>query len=91
MTKYEIKNTTQFKKDYKLAKRRGLNLELLKTVIKKLANGETLEAKYKDHPLSGDWIGYRGIRSADSPDQKETFLKITDSNCSSDWYLRIPL
>ncbi len=25
MTKYEIKNTTQFKKDYKLAKRRGLN------------------------------------------------------------------
>ena len=59
MTKYEIKNTTQFKKDYKLAKRRGLNLDLLKTVIKKLANGETLEAKYKDHPLSGDWIGYR--------------------------------
>ena len=27
MTKYEIKNTTQFKKDYKLAKKRGLNIE----------------------------------------------------------------
>lgn len=26
MTKFEIKNTTQFKKDYKLAKKRGLNL-----------------------------------------------------------------
>ena len=26
MTKYEIKNTTQFKKDYKLAKRRGLDI-----------------------------------------------------------------
>ena len=37
MTKYEIKNTTQFKKDYKLAKRRGLNLELLKEIVTKLA------------------------------------------------------
>ena len=59
MTKYEIKNTSQFKKDFKLAKRRGLNLNLLKNVITKLANGETLDAKYKDHSLSGDWVGHR--------------------------------
>ena len=59
MTKYEIKNTTQFKKDYKLAKRRGMNLNLLKEIIFKLANAEPLEAKHKDHPLSGDWAGYR--------------------------------
>lgn len=59
MTKYEIKNTTQFKKDYKLAKRRGLNLDLLKDIVTKLANGKSLEAKYKDHPLSGDWAGHR--------------------------------
>ena len=38
MTKYEIKNTTQFKKDYKLAKKRGLNIKLLKEVVSKLAN-----------------------------------------------------
>jgi len=59
MTKYMIKNTTQFKKDYKLAKRRNLNLHLLKNVVTKLANGETLEEKYRDHALSGDWIGHR--------------------------------
>ena len=29
MSKYEIKYTTQFKKDYKLAKRRGLDIEVL--------------------------------------------------------------
>ena len=29
MSKYEIKYTTQFKKDYKLAKRRGLYIEVL--------------------------------------------------------------
>lgn len=59
MTKYEIKNTTQFKKDYKLAKRRGLDLNLLKEIITKLANGEPLDSKYKDHALSGNWIGHR--------------------------------
>jgi addiction module RelE/StbE family toxin len=59
MTKYEIKNTTQFKKDYKLAKRRGLDINLLKGIITKLANGEVLAPKHKDHPLSGDWVGHR--------------------------------
>ena len=33
MSKYEIKYTTQFKKDYKLAKRRGLDITLLKDII----------------------------------------------------------
>ena len=59
MTKYTIKNTTQFKKDYKLAKRRNLNLDLLKDVVTKLANGEILQEKYRDHALAGDWIGHR--------------------------------
>ena len=48
-----------FKKDYKLAKRRGLNVKLLKDIILKLANGEVLDSKYKDHSLSGNWIGHR--------------------------------
>ena len=59
MTKYEIKYTTQFKKDYKLAKRRNMKLQILKDVVTKLANGEQLETKYRDHALSGDWMGHR--------------------------------
>ena len=59
MTKYQIKHTTQFKKDYKLAKRRNMKLQILKDVVTKLANGEQLETKYRDHALSGDWIGHR--------------------------------
>ena len=59
MTRYEINNTTQFKKDYKLAKRRGLNIQLVKNIVLKLANGEPLDPKHKDHPLSGNWIGHR--------------------------------
>ena len=58
MTKYEIKNTTQFKKDYKLAQRRGLTIPLLKDIVTKLANGEPLDPKHNDHPLSGNWVGH---------------------------------
>ena len=59
MTKYTIKHTTQFKKDYKLARRQNMNLDLLKDIVTKLANGEPLEERHKDHPLSGDWMGHR--------------------------------
>ena len=40
--KYEIQRTSQFKRDYKLAKKRGCNIQLLKDVITILANGEQL-------------------------------------------------
>ena len=57
--KYEIKPSNQFKKDLKLAAKRGYKIELLTEVIKKLANGEELEPKYKDHQLSGNFGFYR--------------------------------
>lgn len=58
-TKYTVKLTSQFKKDYKTAKKRNLNMQALETVVAKLANGEQLEEKYQDHPLSGQWRGHR--------------------------------
>ncbi len=59
MKQYIIKHTTQFKKDYKLAMRRGLDIQLLDDVIRKLASGETLDEKYRDHALTGKWSGHR--------------------------------
>jgi len=59
MTKYTVKYTSRFKKDYKLAQRRHLNIQLLKDIISKLAMGEPLPRKNKDHALSGDWFGHR--------------------------------
>ena len=58
-TKYIVKTTTQFKKDFKLAKNAGLKMELLREVITVLAMGETLPEKNKDHALTGNWIGHR--------------------------------
>ena len=57
--KYDIKPSGRVKRDLKLAKKRGYKLELLQNVITKLANGEPLEEKYRDHDLSGDFIGFR--------------------------------
>ena len=57
--KYTVKLTTQFKKDYKLAMKRGLKIGLLDEVITALAKGESLPEKYRDHALSGNWSGFR--------------------------------
>lgn len=58
-TKFTVKPTSQFKKDYKLAKKRGLKIELLKDVVAKLAMGEALPEKNRDHALTGNWVGHR--------------------------------
>ena len=52
--KYTIEMSTKFKKDYKLAKKRGYDTTLLREVIDLLADGETLPEKYCDHALSGE-------------------------------------
>jgi len=56
---YKIRYSTKFKKDLKLAKKRGLNLDEIKLVIDVLARGEELDEKFHDHALHGDWEGYR--------------------------------
>ena len=49
----EIVPSGQFRKDLKLAQKRGLDLHKLTKVIDALADGETLEPKYRDHALTG--------------------------------------
>lgn len=50
---YAIKPTTKFQKDLKRIQKRGYDISLLTDVIKKLAAGEQLPDKNKDHSLSG--------------------------------------
>lgn len=57
--KCSIQFTNQFKKDLKLAKKQGKNLDKLFEVINILANGEKLDTKFKDHDLSGSYKGTR--------------------------------
>lgn len=55
----EIILSNRFKKDLKLAAKRGYNLELLSKVVDLLASQEKLPSKYKDHELVGNYIGFR--------------------------------
>ena len=55
----EIVWTTKFKKGYKLAIKRHLDIDLLDDIIRALSRGEALAEKNKDHELSGNWAGYR--------------------------------
>ncbi len=58
MAKFIVKPTGPFRKDLKLAKKRGLRLSDLYTVVGMLESGEPLPAKYHNHLLTGDYKGY---------------------------------
>ena len=55
----EIVPSNQFRKDLKLARKRGLKIERLKEVVNILAEQKKLEDKYRDHGLSGEYKEFR--------------------------------
>lgn len=57
--KYEVKFTGQFKRDLKLAKKQGKDVDKLFDVISTSAEGKKLDKKYRDHNLSGAYAGCR--------------------------------
>ena len=57
--KYKIRRTSQFKKDYRRAIKRNMEIEKLDKAIELLANNELLPPEYEDHPLIGDKNGLR--------------------------------
>ena len=55
----EVVLSNQFKKDLKLAAKRGYKLELLEETVDKIASNVKLEDKYRDHALTGNYVGFR--------------------------------
>lgn len=51
--------STQFKKDVKKARKRGKDLGKLKALLSLLIHRAELPVAYQDHPLRGNWKGYR--------------------------------
>lgn len=51
--------TTQFKRDVKLAEKRGRDLSKLKSIMGKLVKEELLDPKHRDHKLTGDYKNHR--------------------------------
>lgn len=55
----QVKWTSGFKKDYKLAMKRGRDIRLLDDTIRMLANQQPLPQKLCDHALTGNFRGFR--------------------------------
>ena len=55
---------SQFRRDVKLARKRGKDMAKLRAVILLLIEGGPLPARYRDHPLSGEWSHYRDCTSS---------------------------
>jgi mRNA interferase YafQ len=49
----------QFRRDVKLAQKRGKDMAKLRDVILLLVDGSPLPPRYKDHALSGEWRHFR--------------------------------
>lgn len=56
---YRIRPTTRFQGDLKRVQKRGYNISLLTDIIDKLAAGESLPKKNRDHQLIGDYVPCR--------------------------------
>lgn len=57
--RYKLVLTGKFKKSLKLARKRGLDLGLMDDVVEKLLSGISVEEKYRDHELKGNYKGFR--------------------------------
>ena len=55
----KISRTNRFKKDVKKMKKRGKSFDVFKQVIQQLAQGESLDEKFRDHTLIGNYVGTR--------------------------------
>lgn len=90
--KYNVRPTTKFQKDLKRVQRRGYDISLLTDIIKKLADGETLPEKNKDHSLNGNYVGCRECHI--TPDwlliyevmDNDLFLYLTRTGTHSDLF-----
>lgn len=51
----------RFKKDVKLAEKRGKDLTKLRNILLLLLDGAALPPDYRDHPLKGEWKGFRDL------------------------------
>ena len=91
--KYRVFKTKRFRKSLKKMLRRGKDVNKINDVILKLARGETLPPKYRDHALSGDLDGLRDCHIENDwvlfyfyTTNGELILTLTDTGTHSDLF-----
>ena len=91
--KYRVFRAKRFRKNLKKMLRRGKDVNKLNEVVLKLAQGETLPPKYRDHALSGDLDGLRDCHIENNwvllyfyTSTGELVLTLTDTGTHSDLF-----
>jgi len=59
MNKYALDYTNEFVRNRRLLIKRGYDMTKLETTIDMLLQGGIMPARYRDHPLKGNYNGYR--------------------------------
>jgi mRNA interferase YafQ len=59
MYKYTPDYSTRFRRNRRLLIKRGYDMSKLETTIDLLLKGDQLPPEYRDHPLKGNFVGYR--------------------------------
>ena len=54
---YTLEYTTQFRKDLKRVAKQGLDIELLRSVLRQLETNGQVGPEHRPHKLSGNWQG----------------------------------
>ncbi len=54
-------HTGQFRRDTRRAQKRGKDMSKLREVLTLLIEDKPLPPRFKDHPITGDWRGYRDL------------------------------
>lgn len=57
----QLIQSSKFKKDLERMKKRGKNRDEFLVVLTLLQSGAAIPPKYKDHALTGNWLGYRDV------------------------------
>ena len=72
-----IFEASQFRKDLKKTIKRGKDIQKLKEIVRQIANGEMLDARHRDHALTGSRHGSRDCHV--EPDWLLIYRKDDDS------------
>jgi len=59
MYKYSPDYSTRFRRNRRLLIKRGYDMSKLETTIDLLLKDDLLPPEYRDHPLRGNFVGYR--------------------------------
>ena len=82
----QLSQTRQFAKDVKRMRKRGKDIEKLKALVTRLASGQALEPRYRDHALIGEWKNCRDCHLEPdwvliySADERHLWLERTGSH-----------